>query len=345
MDSINSDQFHHKCRTVLRLFKQWQRRFRPIANISSDTVKSLSLPNDELFTFLVPQMTKDVYYSLFVHRLLDIGIASGGNLYLILEATFTMVFTPSPSGWSKGIDLALDSNESTNLVVRFANEMVNKFGCVSAGKGRRRQVSHPRDMSLNNMYASLKNLHHLVDEANESNDTARLVKRFAKSPQDGGVSMAGPLIAQEIIHVLTKIGVIRNRTHAENVIVAKGTRTSKRLTGLGIRTEQDRIVLLKYLSCELGCSPHAAENGLCEALRWRYGSRRFFDTVGKNQKIYTTAADGTLEAFSKAGIQVPAHVPEWQTELAEDAPWKGARWWCDSFDLADIEGHVFLTNN
>ena len=74
---------------------------------------------------------------------------------------------------------------------------------------------------------SLINLLILIQVVNASYDTVELLSRFVKSPADGGVFLAGQLVAQEMINVLTKIGVVSNHRHSTNIQIATGTKTSK----------------------------------------------------------------------------------------------------------------------
>ena len=111
---------------------------------------------------------------------------------------------------------------------------------------------------------------------------------FVKSPANGGVFLAGQLVAQEMINLLTKIGVISNHRHSTNVQIASGTKISKRLKSLGVRSDTHRTKLMSYLSRNVSVLLDKAENALCEAPRLRFvRGRRFYDTVGGYDKIYT----------------------------------------------------------
>ena len=86
-----------KCDEMLILFKEWRDNLQPIDRICSETIRSLSLVPGPEFCFLSPQLTKDLYYSPFVHELLALGMETGGNVHCVLEVWYTMAFTPSPS--------------------------------------------------------------------------------------------------------------------------------------------------------------------------------------------------------------------------------------------------------
>ena len=107
--------------------------------------------------------------------------------------------------------------------------MVEIHGCVSAGGHTRRQVSHPKNVSIKKLMISLRNLLKLIELANTIDDTAAVIKKFSSPADEGGMHMVGELLAHEIINVLTKIGIICNCAHFRNPSVSKGTKTEKRL--------------------------------------------------------------------------------------------------------------------
>ena len=317
---------------VLALVQDWQQSIDPISTVDSDSIRSLQLTaeNDE-FNFIRPQFTKDIYYSIFVDTLLQLGRENGGDIYITLEAILSMAFTPSPSGWLDGIERASSSGSGQNFIVSFINEMRNAYGCVSSGGHTRRQVSHQRSASIQNIMASLHNLLALIDLANTSDDTAFLVKQFTKSPSQGGVFLAGDLMATEMIHVLSKLNIITNQIHMRNASVCRGTRTFQRLKLLGIRTDAERETMMTYLVTELNLQRDVVENGLCEALRWRYSNRRFYETIVDGQLIYTYGDNGTLNAYDLDGVSVPVSIPEW-VRSASSYQRGSVRWWEDDYE-------------
>ena len=203
-----------------------------------------------------------MYYSPFVHKALTIG----DNLYLVLEVVYCMAFTPSLTGWCLGIDMALESNADDNLIFCSINLMHDNYGCVSAGGYNRRQVSHGRRTVEKATIQSLIDLLIPIQFADSSDDTVELLVRFVKSPADDEVFLVGQLVAQEMINVLTKIGVVSNHRHSTNIQIATGTKTSKRLETLGINSAMHRVEIISYLSQNLVVSLDKVENGLCEAL-------------------------------------------------------------------------------
>ena len=188
---------------------------------------------------------------------------------------------------------------------------------------------------------SLKNLKEVVEIANSTNDTAYLVRMMSRSPDRGGVVMVGPLIAQEILHVLSCVGIITNPIHADNAIVSRGTKTSKRLTTMGI-TLSDHDGLMAHISAHLKISPAVAENALCECLRWRFGTKRFYDTIAGDQSIYTMR-NGRLTVFNFRGEERELFLPQWN----DDGEGNGdlIEWWRRDFAPEDIAGSVVLTRS
>ena len=132
--------------TVLDVVNHWIADRNPISQINSESVRALGLSRDEDFNYLYPQLTKDVYYSPYVHKTMSVG----DNLYLALEVVYCMALTPSPTVWYTGVDLVLGDNEEDNFVFRFINLMRDNYGCVSAGGHTRRQVSHQRSAKKSN---------------------------------------------------------------------------------------------------------------------------------------------------------------------------------------------------
>lgn len=151
-------------------------------------------------------MTKDVYYSPFVHLALTVG----ANYFHVLEMVYCLVFSPSPSGWCEGVSMASSDASDNNFVFKFIDAMRDQYGSVSGGGHRRRQVSHQKKAKRRDIALSLWNLLSLINIANISDDTSSLVHAFTKSAAEGGLFLVGPLIAQEIINILTKIGIITN---------------------------------------------------------------------------------------------------------------------------------------
>lgn len=332
-------------RKVLKLVEEWMDAKKPICEITSETIRSLNLSKEEKFNYLTPQLTKDVYYSPFVHIALGIGLANDECLYSVLEAVYAMVFTPSPTGYCEGVDLASACTSRDNFIVRFIKRMVAEKGCVSAGPKRRRQVSHQRKVLKKLIMASLHNLLDLIELANTSDDTEAVVKAFTQSPDEGGMFLVGELTAQEIINVLTKLSIISNQRHAHNVLLATGTNTCKRLGKLGIKSESARSDLVDFLCSRLQLQKDKAENATCESLRMKYCKREFWDTVGGEHNIYTMN-DGSLVAFDVEGGRADVEVPRWTTEEPSSG-FVGIRWWRPEYvrEYNDqLKGALRLTN-
>lgn len=338
----NQDQ---KNAAVLNIISQWRAVVNPISDVNSESLATLDL-SLEGWNYLRPQMTKDLYYSPFVHACLHWGM----NYYHVLEMVYCCVFTPSPTGWCEGIAMAMArsvDSPNSNFVFHYIDCMREMYGSVSGGGHRRRQVSHQRTAIRKNILRSLNNLLLLIRRANENDDTPSLIDAFSASVSDGGLFLAGPLVSQEIIHVLTKIGIITNDVHASNVQVARGTNTCKRLAKLGIKTEEERTNMMSYLSLHLNLSHGIIENALCESLRMRYARNggSFYDSVRGDYYIYTWDDDGNLRAFAVDGSEVDMTIPEWQA--ADITSFAGVRWWLPTFEentANTMRGSILLTN-
>jgi hypothetical protein len=330
---------------VLGYIENWRGHYEPIAEINSASVASLGLSSEE-DNHLAPQLTKDVYYSIFVDKALSVAHAVGGNAHVLYELVYCMAFTPSPTGWTRGIDLAMASVADDNLVIRFVDCMVEQYDCVSAGEFRRCQVSHQSSVVVDEIIRSLSNLPALIELANSSDDTQKVVDSFCAKPVKGGLFLVGMLKAQEMIHVLTKIGLITNHTHMNTVLVAKGTKTSKRLETMGIKKD-DTDELFAYLAERTNLSREQLENALCEGLRHHFSpNRRFYDTVARWQKIYTMGDDRTLRAYDLDGAAAgPIELPTW---TRGNHSFRGIRWWNPGYEAGNgtkLRRVLKLTNN
>ena len=270
---------------------------------------------------------------------------------IVLEAVLWMAFTPCPSGWLDGIKLAKRnySTSNTNFIVNCINGMVMKEGCVSAGSKRRRQPSHQRTAPTLAIMKSLHNLLPLISLANNSNNTSKLLKAFAKPVSMGGLYLTGELMATEIIHVLTKIGIIQNRVHIRNVSICKGTNTYSRLALLGIKSDEDIYQLMTYLCTDYDLSSDVVENSTCEALRWYHSTRQqFHETIGGWQKIYTFDKKDMLIAYDVEGNPATFAMAKWDFLPPSTSIFYGVCWWKNDYATIyeqQLEGDILLTNN
>lgn len=308
------------------IFIEWNETVGAVTSINSESIRSLRLlPNNEVHP-LLPQGTKDIYYSFFVHELMRIGWQNDWKVYPVLEALYWMVFTPSPTGWLMGMLLA-DRNRSyhRNFILKCIDEMREyaPHYSVSAGRIRRRQPSAGSDASVEQVMQSMNNLLSLINLANECDDTKRVRGAF-----NNGVHKAGPLIATELINVLTKIGLITNTSHIKNVSFCEKNNTTNRLGTLGINSD-GLDDLMTYLCREFGLPSAVMENCVCEMLRWRYTSGQFQEAIGGWQHIYTFDIDDNLLAFDVEGNVKQPPSPQW--DYSPPADYAGIRWWEENY--------------
>ena len=333
---------HSKFRKVLTRWKAWKDTFKPITTINSQSIRSLQLPLNESFHYLRPQCTKEIYYSIFIHYLLRLGRKYNGNIYIVLEALLTIPFIPSPSGWKEGIEMADNSTLKQNFLLCFIDEKRDVCGCVSSGRYTRRQVCHQKKVHVTKLMSSLDNIISLIDLANTRDDSTNVVKEFV-----AGLYLVRELGATELIHVLTKLGIITNNVHIKNTSICKGTKTYTRLESLGVRSDEDREQLMSYLSDKDNITRDVVENGLCEALRWHNSTRAFWETISEGQYIYTHDVNNNLIAYDIRGRAVDLTIPEWDYTFPAEQPGI-IRWWED--DYAETYRHqmnkdILLTNN
>ena len=117
---------NEKYKRLYQVLKTWMKETKVMTRIDSKSIISLDLSSMEDFHFIVPQVTKDLYWSLSVHKLLSIGKEIKWNFYPVLEAVYMMVFSPSPSGWNTGKDMSMEEGEKINFVARFIVGMVEE---------------------------------------------------------------------------------------------------------------------------------------------------------------------------------------------------------------------------
>ena len=327
-------------RSILQSFQAWTNENQGVFNVSAESLLNW---RGGMFRFLPPRLDKGIYYSIFVHGLLELGAATGYDRALLIEAVFAMSLTPSPSGWYSGIMHCIRIRRGRNLITTFIKFMVDSYGCVSHGDGRRRQVSHGRSMSLRQLFGSLQRMAGFIDHANTKVKTRALLKSWAATFERGGVHGVGELIAHEQIHVLTLLGLIRNRSHVDRVTISRGTDTFRRLGELGVESDAHRSELVRFVGSRTGMDPWVVENGFCEWLRARNGvGGRFVDTIVRGQALYSFRGKGVVEVDG-FGVEssVEPRVWEWGCAVLDD----GHQWGVGGFDLSKLASDIVLTTN
>ena len=97
-----------KYRRVLSVMVEWKDLKGGVTSVTPDSIRSLGLAeSDGRLQYIAPQATKEIYYSIFIHKMLEEGERTGWDKYRLIEMIQWMLFTPSASGWLAGIDLAL----------------------------------------------------------------------------------------------------------------------------------------------------------------------------------------------------------------------------------------------
>ena len=222
---------------------------------------------------------------------------------------------------------------------------------IQANLGCELRPSHGREAIVLYIFLSLANILVLINVANYTDDTEALLDWWTKGPKDGGVYMAGPLIAQEMICIYTMIDLIRNKIHMMNVFVASSTKTCRRLAEkFGIKSEYERKELIQYLSYHLNLTSNKVENGLCEALRWKYGAnnRAFYDTIGRN--IYSVES-GSLRSFRVDGTEEQLPDTWWNFGVDDAGDYLcngGVQWWRRGWrerHEGELLGNLVLSRN
>lgn len=247
------------------------------------------------FATLPADANKDCYNSWFIDILFEkVFPVYGWNIYVLVEFLFCLTLTPSPIGFKRGVEYALNasSNNNKNFVYNFIKEMVFHHKAVAYHfdtKGRY-QVSSQGLLSHHAIQLSLINLLSLIQYANNTtSDSKKLYKTMAKKPDKGGVQGSGELVSLTIVKVATLVGAIRNQNHVNNISIPGNTETAKRLKNdYGIATEAHRRELLNKLVEVTGIENRPfLENCICEVLRMNSDNgSEGAENIRRNQPLY-----------------------------------------------------------
>lgn len=302
--------------------------------ITSNSIQQLNIPrNGERFVYLPPSPNKRLYFAPFVFGVL----LNTNTIPLALEIIYSMMLTPSVTGWVHGVEDAVNSFDgTTNFFMLFIHCNLLRYGTVSGGGHTRRQVSSGYRITNADIYRSLSNLLRIIHLANRTNNTNEILRLMCSSVNEGGVRGVGMLIAQEMLSVLTFTNIITNPVHINNIVISAGTQTARRLQHLGFANSQQQHQLMETLTTETSLPPHIIENVLCEALRARYApDRTVYDTIDTHGYLFDyNNINGTayLHVFDLLGrIDIDFEMPEWRMPTDNDE-YNGVRWWEDNYE-------------
>ena len=250
---------------------------------------------------------KDGHLSLYVNEIVRLGEISGRNRALMIEALYTIPLTPAADGWlwgfleAKKVFVESAGKMPNSFVQTYIEKMMDRKGTVSWGDWLRCQVSHRGRITMRELFHSLQNLDRGLKRANETSSTKLLVKMMTKTVQKGGVRNVGPFYAQVMINVATKIGLINNLEHVENVSVSPSTATYRRLGTFGVNTKAHAMEIVPFLTHSLGGTALTNENRLCEALRRMFGTDGIMDVFADGHVLYKIK-DGNVYTVDTGGV-------------------------------------------
>lgn len=322
---------------LLHCIKDYKKYYPQSWTISANI---LSFEDDE-YSFPPPNVNKDVYYSIFVHEILYWSKHVRYNYYTVLELIYTMVLTPSPSAWRENVKLAMKSDSKENFFVRYVEEALKWKPSVSEGSNVRKQVSCGAGITYHQLFSSLRNMDELIKKTNssESQKIETILQWWSQPIDKGGIHLVGPLWAQEILNVLAKVDIIKDKRFYNEGIVASSTNTSKKLKTYGIRTKKDRHNLLQFIIEHINYEEKPmtrliAESSICEGLRFLdmkeqnngnpYFAWPYVDTVHRTQHLYYTS-NFELYVLRKNGTRNLLRVRAWEHNESFD----GVMWWVD----------------
>lgn len=148
-----------------------------------------------------------------------------------------------------------------------------------------------------------------------------------------GVYLAGMLTSQELINVITKLGIITNGVHASNVVISKGTKKCERLRlmRLRIKTKEDWDGLMTHLVYSLDLGAEIIENGLYEARCVGTSGRMHSMTRWKTMSTQWPTW-GSWCMTSTARQPGSSSLSEYYYGLScRD----GVKWWTDEYELGN----------
>jgi hypothetical protein len=235
---------------------------------------------------------KEGHLSLYVNALNRLAIASDNDRGVMIEALYTMAFTPSGDGWRCGFDRTLaqfidgGGRLDKNFGLAYFDNMIDQFGSVSGGTVHRCQVSHKGVISVEQYFQSCWAIHSSLVWADECNDTTRIVWRMSSSLRNGGIHNVGEFYSQLFLNVSCKTCLMKNVHHAGNISLSVSTTTYKRLKLYGVRSRAHAAEIIPYLAAHTGMRRNVCENRLCECLRKQFGNDGARDVFFDGDVLY-----------------------------------------------------------
>ena len=254
--------------------------------------------------------------------------------------------------------------------------------CCHIGGGRFNRFMNSRNRNTYkvwDIYVSLYNLMRVCESARYTNkSTKNLLKEMVGTPtkkkegksmkggkktkggkassvkiDEAGLYGVGKLQAQQLLYLLTACGLMTDTKRYEEIGVAEGTETYKRLMKLGVGMKDIEDSILIMLSHELGIpSLIVMENLLCEALRWHFGegTKRYmkYDFIGKD-KLFYKLIRGKLYVGKGGGTMIKCKFPKYDEKC--DGYKAGCEWWLITEDkpqrilTMDMDHTVTVSNN
>jgi len=313
--------------------------------------------------------------------------------YVIYEAIYSFALSNGAvEGWERGVDYAIKNKDNgKNFIMNWIDGMVQECGHIGGGRFNRFMNSRNRNTyKVWDIYVSLYNLMRVCESARYTNkSTKNLLKEMVKTPTKkkegksikgekktkggkmgkGGVEKVtassmkidqaglygvGKLQAQQLLYLLTACGLMTDTKRYEEIGVAEGTETYKRLMKLGVGMKDIEDSILIMLSHELGIpSLIVMENLLCEALRWHFGkgTTRYmkYDFIGKD-KLFYKLTRGKLYVGKGGGTMIKRKFPKYD-EKCDGYEEAGCKWWLITEDkperilTMDVDDTVTVSNN
>jgi hypothetical protein len=260
---------------------------------------------------LPPCLSKDVYYSPFVHILRLCFFTWHINLDKFVELLWPILLSNSPDVYWLIVGNWLTSSNKIpggNLSLRFLRLLPKAKAFVKMQNwpdGRRHMPSSNSDVKKSKVLWSLDNLKEGLKMALSNERYASVYECITT-----GVHFAGGLGAQHLLAIASLCGVIPP-IYAETAVLNRGTRTYERITETYGITATKADSIMASVGRRLGFTTGFLENAVCEFLRFQANPGRtlWWDSVYPSQKIFYMR-QGRIYAITHASGVISAEEVE-----------------------------------
>ena len=222
---------------------------------------------------------KSVFYSFYMHVIIHMIIPTFGKAKAVLyEAIYATALTTSQLGWKKGCEYAIQrKGNGKNFIINWIEGLRENHQHIGIG-GYCRSMNSRRfkQYPVWKMYISIYNLMRACEESDhlQPSEILKNMEKPAYFRRTVGVGLenVGMFQAQQLVHIVTLVNLMKNKNVTDHIGVAEGTETYDRLMEMDPNMRLVVDCILPVLSHALGIPClRVLENIFCEALRWYAG--------------------------------------------------------------------------